>query len=164
MGIKILFRGTVSREKIETGRVSFLLRKIFPSQVCNLSPDFPGYIEFLAIDHKTNERLLIRGVTEIVLKSQIPIAAKPKKKGMTNNKYAEELKRVQVARLEQTDALVNIQFIAQHTGRAVSSIYRDVKKKLLPEPFKQGRSSRWSFSNVEAYAHGRATEIIRSPS
>ncbi|MEJ5128884.1 hypothetical protein WH367_22795 [Comamonas sp. MYb21] len=163
-GKKMLVRGAASIETAtESGQVAFLLKELRSTRKRGVSPDASDVIEFLAIHHKTSERVFVRGVIEKVLKSKGSVAVMSKKKRMTSSIYAEELKRVQAARLTQTDALVNIQFIAQHTGRAFSSIYRDVKKKLLPEPFKQGGSSRWSFSDVEAYAHGTVAKITRSP-
>ncbi len=158
-GQRILFRGTVSNEQIESGKLTFLLGKKDSLKGRSHSPDSPGYIEFLAICHRTSERVLIRGVVDKILKSKTMSVDNRKNKGMTNDKYADELKRVHSALLSQTDALVNIQFIAKHTGRAVSSIYRDIKNDLLPKAIKQGGSSRWSFTAVEAYAHGKAAEV-----
>lgn len=155
-GKKIIVRGTASIAKASgSRRVAFLLKDGHSSRT---HVEATGQIEFLAVHYKTNDRVLVRGVIEKVLKD--PMRTAPKNKGMTNDEYADELKRVQSARISQIDALVNSQFIARHTGRAVSSIYRDIKNGLLPKAIKQGGSSRWSFAAVEAYAHGKAVEPL----
>lgn len=160
----MLIRGTASSQKIEAGRVSFLLKEIRLSRVCELSSNSPGYVEILAISRRTNERILVRGVIERVLHSKSMVATKTKNKCMSNEDYAEELTRVKNARIADADSMVSIQFIARHTGRAVSSIYRDIKNELLPKAIKQGGSSRWGFTVVEAYAHGKAVEATKGRS
>lgn len=158
-GKRMLVRGRAAiGRSTGTSKVSFALYAMRSQPVCNFSPDSPYYVEFLAIGDKTNARYLVRGVVDRVLKSESAVAAKPKKKCMTSDEYAEELRRVKSARIADTDAMVSIQFIARHTGRAVSSIYRDVKNELLPKATKQGGSSRWSFTAVDAYAHGKILE------
>lgn len=155
---KVLVRGTVSTERIEAGKVSFPLKEMRLCEVCKISPNSPGYVEFLAISVRTKKRVLVRGVIEKVLRSKSGVVAEAKKKCMSNEDYAEELRRVKSARIADADAMVSIQFIARHTGRAVSSIYRDIKNEIMPKAVKQGGSSRWSFTAVEAYAHGKIVE------
>jgi len=156
---RLLVRGTVSTERIEAGKVTFPLKEMRLSQVCKISPDFPGYVEFLAISVRSKKRVLVRGTIEKVLRSKSGMVAEAKKKCMSYEDYAEELRRVKSARIADADAMVSIQFISRHTGRAVSSIYRDIKNNLLPKAIKQGGSSRWSFTAVEAYANGKAVEM-----
>jgi predicted DNA-binding transcriptional regulator AlpA len=88
-----------------------------------------------------------------VVKSQPPTKKRKQTLG-SEPKYTKELARVRAIQKEGLDPTVRMAFIKIYLGISSATVYREMSRRNFPMPIKNGRSSSWLLSQVDAYRLG----------